>query len=315
MNKPGLLRLSISLLIAGLAAHGTPALAQGPHHLHRVATLSGDAGKFVSPNTVAPPLAINGLQATLTQITATTGQNADGSDLWPCFGFGPANTNVDCPTVGNPTVALPIGGAILGFPSYVWLLQNPTPGQRGNWNGNGCDALVNGTSGPFGSAYKPCTQIATWYEDNTNDSTDDLLQQIVVTQGSRIIYDSGTVDYGPAGPSVHYPVDVILNTDANFGYWPGASNGPNNGNCSPNIRYPLTSAAFPSNWYVVQSGATCQEPLPGAATFHTATTLATPQYSEMSGSACTLQGVASPCYAVKWTRNYEIKQDFQVFFE
>jgi hypothetical protein len=164
--------------------------------------------------------------------------NSDGTDLWPCFGY-PPGPNLDCPTVGHPTVPLPFGGIVLGFPSYVWSLQNPPPGSPGS--GYGCDAYVNGTTGPSGADYKPCGQIATWYEDDTFDSTDDLLQRIIVTQSKTIIYDSGTVDYGPAGPNVPYPVDVILNTDANFGVWPGTGFGRNNGNCSADQHYPLAA--------------------------------------------------------------------------
>ena len=75
---------------------------------------------------------------------------------------------------------------------------------------------------------------------------------VVVKQGDKIIYDTGIVDFGPAGP-IKYPVDVILFTDANFGYWPGAQDGPNNGNCSGNLGYPLTAPSFPSAAYVLAS--------------------------------------------------------------
>ena len=314
MNKSGMLTLSVPLLVVGLAAYGQPALAHDAHQLHRLSPRTAGAGQrtLLDAATTAPP-ALTALQATFTQDTASTGENADGSDLWPCFGA--PTPEADCPTVGDPTVPMPNGAAVLGFPSYEWLLQAPPPDSLSNTSGNGCDALTNGTTGPSGSAYKPCTQIATWYEDNTNDTTDDLLQKIVVTQGSKVIYDSGTADFGPAAVTTTYPVDVILFSDANFGYWPGASSGPNNGNCSANISYPLTAPSFPGGYYVVASNATCQEPAPGPATVRTVTLLATPQYSEVTGAACTSRGVASPCYTVKWTTKYQIKQDFNVFFE
>ena len=121
----------------------------------------------------APAPTIYPLQATFTQINASEYPNSDGTDLWPCFGFGSAGApNLDCPTVGNPSVALPLGGVVLGVPQYVWKLANNTGYGYGNGdgNGNGCDALINGTSGPLpvnGTAgatqYKPCGQIATWY--------------------------------------------------------------------------------------------------------------------------------------------------------
>jgi hypothetical protein len=134
-----------------------------------------------------------------------------------------------------------------------------------------------------------------------------------VKQGSSIVYDSGLVDFGPAGP-ISYPVDVVLYSDANFGYWPGALFGPNNGNCSGNAGYPLTAPAFPG-FYVVASGSTCQRPVAGAASFVSMTELATPSYHMQTGSACTRKGVASPCYTTSWTPRYQISQDFSVFLE
>lgn len=304
----------IFLMVIALLGSGRLALAQGTHHWQiRGApqqAVSADAdrgGTTPAPNLYA-------LQATLTQMSPTIGANADGTDLWPCFGFTPS-PNPDCPTVGNPSIPLPTGGAVLGFPSYVWQLHNTQGTARGNASGWGCDALLNGTTGPAGAAYKPCSQIATWYEDTTNDSTDDLLQRIVITQGRNIIYDSGIVDYGPAGPTVTYPVDVILQTDANFGFWTGAATGPNNGNCSPDTGYPLAAPANPGKIYVVESGQTCREPATGPAQFHTETVLATPTYVPTTGAACTAKGVASPCFTVEWARKYEIRQDFAIFLE
>ncbi len=255
------------------------------------------------------PARLIGLQATMTQAYPAIGTNADGTDLWPCFGR--SSPNPDCPTVGDPQVQLPRGGMVLGKPAHVWRLQ-----AAGSINGIGCDALTNGTTGPSGAVYKPCAQIATWYEDDTFDSTDDLLQRVVVTQGGdRIVYDSGVVDFGPAGPTVSYPVDVILYSDANFGYWPGTATGPNNGNCSGDFGYPLVSPANPGTTYVIAARTSCQQPEPGPARVSTYTELATPAYRQVTGAACTSQGVASPCYAVTFTRTHEIHQDFDVFFE
>ena len=123
------------------------------------------------------------------------------------------------------------------------------------------------------------------------------------------------VDYGPAGPTVQYPADVILSNDANFGFWPGDGIGPNNGNCSADTGYPLKSAANPGTFYIVEAGSTCQEPVPGLATFTTTTILATPAYTNVTGSACSSKGVPSPCYTVRWTNNYQIRQDWNIFLE
>jgi hypothetical protein len=267
-----------------------------------------------NPETSPPPRLIS-LQANFTQAYPTITANIDGSDVWPCFGRVTANT--DCPTVGNPSVQLPRGAIVMGRPAYTWALQNNDIIGFGLGNGTGCDALTNGTVGqPFepGVLYRPCGQIFTSFEDDTGDTTDDLLQRVVVRQGTNIIYDSGMVDFGPAGP-IKYPVDVVLFGDANFGFWPGAMNGPNNGNCSGNSDYPLTAPTFPATGYVVESNSTCQEPVAGPATFTTFTELATPQYEQVTGKACTSKAVASPCFTVKWTRKYEIHQDFSIFLQ
>ena len=205
----------------------------------------------------------------------------------------------------------------MGRPAFTWALQNNNIIGFGLGNGIGCDALTNGTVGQpsEGVLYRPCGQIFTSFEDDTGDSTDDLLQRVVVRQGDKIIYDSGIVDFGPAGP-IKYPVDVILFGDANFGYWPGAQVGPNNGNCSGNIGYPLTAPTFPTGTtYTVASNSTCQQPVAGPATFTTYTELATPEYKQLMGRACTSKGVASPCFTTKWTRRYLIHQDWNIFLE
>jgi hypothetical protein len=310
VSRPLRLLVFLTIVAGGLSAE--PCLAQVHHQQMRPAPHGQAlANAAMRADTATLPNQLVALQATMTQVYPTIGINADGSDLWPCFGFSPA-PNPDCATAGNPEIQLPLGGAVLGFPAHVWKLQT-----EGSINGIGCDALTNGTTGPSGAAYKPCGQIATWYEDDTFDSTDDLLQRIVVTQGveERIIYDSGIVNYGPAGPAVPYPVTVILNTDANFGYWPGATTGPNNGNCSGNIGYPLTSPANPGQVYVVGGHTSCDQPVPGPAHFATYTVLATPTYRQVTGAACTSKGVASPCYTASWTKTHEIHQDFDVFFE
>ncbi|HTA66487.1 MAG TPA: hypothetical protein VK753_13395 [Xanthomonadaceae bacterium] len=319
---PRLFRSSAFLATLAVLAFAQPSLAEpSGHRMTRVGAGSGTPltnlpdPRMSLHNQTTPPADIYGLQASFTQVNPTEGPNADGTDLWPCFGYGTKGTNPDCPTIGNPAIPFRIGGIVAGNPQYVWMLANNTGyGYHNDFgNGNGCDAYVNGTTGPSGAAYKPCGQIATWYEDNTNDSTDDLLQRIVVRQGDRVIYDSGMVDYGPAGPSVNYPVDVILNTDANFGYWPGSTLGPNNGNCSANLGYPLSAPANPGAVYVVAADRTCARPATGKATVTTSTILATPYYHKATGGACS--GGASTCYTVDWKRNYEIHQDFDLFLE
>jgi hypothetical protein len=283
---------------------------------HRLVTPSPreKTNSLLQQSGASPPPALIGLQAHLTQAYPDITANADGSDVWPCLGRG---NNPDCAMIGNPPVPLPRGGIVMGRPAFTWALQNDNIIGFGLGNGIGCDAFSNGTVGqPYqpGVLYRPCGQVFTSYEDDTGDSTDDLLQRVVVRQGDKIIYDSGVVDFGPAGP-IKYPVDVILFTDANFGYWPGAQDGPNNGNCSGNLGYPLTAPTFPGTTYVLASNTTCQQPVAGPATFTTYTELATPEYKQVAGRACTNLGVPSPCYTVKFTKQYLIHQNWDIFLE
>ncbi len=308
MTLSPLIRVLVPPAACVVVALFQQAAAQQRHHLpSRLPIAAGvaDASRTSYARDLQP------LAAAFTQVAPHV-TNIDGSDLWPCFGY-PPGPNLDCPTVGNPSVSFPFGGVVLGFPSYVWSLHDKLPGSPGS--GYGCDAYLNGTTGPAGSAYKPCGQIATWYEDDTFDSTDDLLQRVVVSQGNKVIYDSGTLDYGPAGPSVNYPVEVILSTDANFGVWQGAGWGRNNGNCSANLHYPLATPNFPGGFYAVASGRTCLPPVSGPALFTTSTVLATPAYTQVTGAACTASGATSPCYTVKWTRTHAIQQDFKIFLD
>jgi hypothetical protein len=315
MRTHRMLQMFASLALVAFFACAQPLQAQENHRPHAnkivVPLQKSHTSNFTPAQTALPTPNLYWLQASFTADYPIISANADKTDLWVCANqyLGPAGSNPDCPTLGDPSIPFPAGGLVSGVPGYSWPLQN----QVGVGNGFGCDALVNGTSGPLANQYNPCGQILTSYEDDTFDSTDDLLQRIVVRQGDKIIYDSGTVDYGPAGPGVDYPAVAFLTYDTNFGFWPGASNGPNNGNCSPNYSYPLTSATFPGGMYVVESGTTCQEPVPGLATFTSYIALATPTYTKVTGERCASLGVASPCYTVKWTKNYEIHQDWNIF--
>jgi len=297
--------LLTSVTLCGLAS---AAELRQRHMLPSSDSQQAPRAAFVASTAEAPPARIFALQANLTQVFPTIEVNADGSDLWPCLGH--TTGNPDCPVVGNPSRPLPRGGIVVGFPSNIWSLASGPAAV----NGVGCDALTNGTTGPHPAQYRPCAQLDTWFEDNSNDPTDDLLQRIIVTQGSRVIYDSGTVDYGPAGP-ITYPVRVLLNYDVNFGFWPGAAVGPNNGNCSPDVGYPLSAPTNPGTTYVVAAGQTCEQPVAGKVHFFTVTQLATPKYTEASSKVCAASGVASPCFTVTWTRHDEIHQDFDAFFD
>jgi len=317
ISSTGSVFASIALFAVSFCSE--PAQAQEKHH--RTFSPKGASPKGAQPRNLesttarpatAPPPNLYPIQASFTEDFPTIGTNSDGSNLWPCLQHyhGSDGSNADCPTLGNPSLPFPKIGVVLGKPGYGWPLKN-TPGVG---NGFGCDGLLNGTTGPLATEYTPCGLVATWFEDATGDSTDDLIYRIVVRQGTTAIYDSGTVNFGPAGPTVTYPVDVILTSDANFGFWPGANPGPNNGNCSPDFGYPLTSAADPG-FYIIASGRTCRQPVPGIATVNTRTALGTPEYTRVTGAVCTSQGVASPCYTVEWHKKYEISQDWKIFLE
>jgi hypothetical protein len=314
MNASSRSQILATIAMVVFLVCGQQAQAQEKHHrtYSPKAAPQGNSDSHAANSSTAPPPNLYATQASFTQDYPIIGANSDGNNLWPCLQHYHAGngSNPNCPTLGNPSIPFPNTGAVLGKPGYVWQLNNTL----GVGNGFGCDALINGTTGPGGAQYNPCGLIATWFEDTTGDSTDDLLYRIVVRQGTTTIYDTGIVDFGPAGPTVTYPVDVVLSSDTNFGFWPGASFGPNNGNCSPNIAYPLTTPANPG-FYEVAVNKTCKEPVPGSAVVTTSTALGTPAYTKVTGTECTSKGVASPCYTVHWNRKYVISQDWKIFLQ
>ena len=314
-DPPTWLALSRTLAevaVAGLVLSVHPARAQvTPHRL--VVPLAHGDGAAAVPADHLPPERLVPRQAGMYQAFPQEFANADGSDVWPCLGHATPNGN--CPTVGNPVVPLPPGAFVSGFPAYSWALNNDDIFGHGVGNGVGCDAFVNGSTGIAPSQYKVCGQIATFYEDDTGDFTNDLLQRVLVTQGPDVIFDSGLVDFGAVGPGFDFPIDVILWYDVNFGYWPGAHKGPNNANCSPDINYPLAAAAFPpGGFYEIAAGSTCRRPVAGKAHVHTETLLATPHYTQVTGDRCTNHNVASPCFVTSWdSKKDKMVQDFDIF--
>jgi hypothetical protein len=303
MTKSRLFQVAASLAIVAFFVCGQLAVAQENHPRFHIKVLPRTNADRVNPE-LTPANNLYALQAAFTQGYPTPGANGDASDIWPCFGN--ASGNPDCPTIGSPSITFPAGGVALGSPAYVWQLANPGA------NGYGCDSDTNGTSS---SAYLPCGQTETWYEDDTNDSTDELLYSIEVTQGANVLVDSGTVDFGVntfggATP----PADVIIYGDQNFGTWPGAGTGKNTGNCSADFNYPLASPANPGATYVVEAGKTCKNPVAGAATLSAVTEVGTPTYTKVT-TAAGCSPVAPPCYTVKWTKKYSITQKWTIFFE
>jgi hypothetical protein len=298
MKKVLALPLFALLAVVALSICGPRAYAAENHNKYTI--------KFVPHRTdaVATPAALaNNLYSVGAWFAATSypTANTDGSNLWPCFGSydgsSTSTENPDCPTIGSPKVGFPIGGVVLGTPSYSWSL-----------------AACNATS----STSPECGETETWYEDDTNDlsATDELLYTIEATQGTTVIADSGTVDFGPnpyAGGSPAY--DIIIYGPQNFGNM-GVTAGPNNGNCIPNEGYPLATAANPGSVYVVAAGKTCGVPTTGAVSLTATTEVGSPTYTAVTkgtggnGQACTK---TAPCYDTKWTSKYKLTQKWTIY--
>jgi hypothetical protein len=314
--KNSRLQVSVSLALVAFFMCGQPAAAQEKYRPHvnivvaRQERTASNAARLGS----ALPANLYALQGAFTQTYPIIGANADGTDIWPCTGNSTSSgPDPDCPTIGDPSITFPNNATAIGNPALVWQLKNTS----GSGNGYGCNALTNGT-GHLGSPYFPCGQVETWYEDDTNDSTDELLYSMTVTQGERIIADSGIVDIGTnTSGGLTPPSDVLIYDPINFGYGPGdgPATGPNNGNCTPDYNYPLTSPANPGGEYLVAAGRTCVQPLAGAATITVTTALGAPEYTKVTGAECTSNGVASPCYTVKWIKKYELCQKWDIWLE
>lgn len=305
MTKSRAFQVIACVAIVVLTVCGQQALAQDnqPHFQIKLVPRANPDGSGAKPE-AGPAAGLYGLTAAFTQGYPTIGVNTDHTDLWPCFGS--AAGNPDCATIGSPTITFLAGGVALGAPAYVWLLSNPGS------NGYGCNSDTNGTST---TSYLPCGQTETFYEDDSGDSTDDLTYSIVVTQGANTLVDSGIVDFGPnTFGGLTPPADVIIYGDQNFGTWPGAGSGPNNGNCTANFNYPLASdppTVFP---YIIQANKTCKDPVAGAATLTAVTEVATPKYTKQTkASACAPN--QPPCWTVKYTKRHSLTQKWTIFFE
>ena len=176
---------------------------------------------------------------------------------------------------------LPTGGAAIGIPQYVWSFS-------------ACDGTSN---------LNPCGQTETWYEDDSGDTTDDLIYAITATQvqSGKTVYvaDSGVVDFAGPNPfgGASPPADVVIYGDQNFGT--GGATGKNNGNCSANFNYPVSwpTITYP---YVVAANKTCVNPLPGLVTITALTELAHPTYT-VHGSTATVKFTVIKKLTQKWT--------------
>jgi hypothetical protein len=282
--------LPLIALIA-LVALGQMAFAEGPQNHYTVKVVPRHSDSGPQPATAITPN-LYGLTAAFTA-TAYPTTNSDGTDIWPCFGTGESGSsaNPDCEFIGDPKIDFPAGGVALGVPSYQWSLAN-------------CNATS--TSSP------DCGETETFYEDQTGDTADDLLYELVATQGSTVLVDTGEIDFtGGGNPygGLTPPADVVIYGPSNFGGM--GLTGPNNGNCLPNINYPVTADPAGAE-FIISANKTCGSAVAGPVTITATTEVATPTYTPESTKTCTKEGVSSPCWEVKFTSKYKVSQKWTI---
>jgi hypothetical protein len=293
----------VALLAVGQAvAQNAPA-----HHFHIavVPRAHQQSEGVVSDAVPANLYALSAVFAASPLVVDPTAANADGTDLWPCFG-GPTTItsstgstaysyNPDCQYVGDPRTTLVAGGAVLGSPAYLWSL-----------------ATCNATSTSAGD----CAQSETFYEDDSNDTADDLTYELEATQGGTVLLDTGVIDfcggcgnpYGGATP----PADVVIYGDTNLGDM--GESGENNGNCLASFGpYPVT-ADPPLYEYGISANKTCGTAAAGVVDFTATTEIATPSYKEETKAADCPQG-GPPCWTVKLTSKYKISQKWSIYLQ
>jgi hypothetical protein len=264
------------------------------------------------------------------------GGTVTSPDLWPCFGDNTAQP--DCTYVGSAPGQVYGSGAdtatslpqtiVLGAPSYTWFLSANTATSQPY----GCDASTASDINHF------CAQAINFYEDDSGDTADDLVWEMVVTQGTKTIYDSGTQDYGPnpyggllAADNVA-PV-IVFFEDVDFGLGGGTGALSDNGPCFQTYYYPSTVAGAPSGNYNgeintfgalfgIAGKATCSAPTSGAATVTITTELLPATWNPVTKLAdcntATMGGPAngkSPyCYTVKYGKaTHSVSQKFTIW--
>jgi len=192
-----LLLLFVCLVTVGFLISGQPAMAQSPHHI-QVRVVSGDGHVALRANAKKEKKALEQLSSGFGVLPPVDG---GGNDEWPCFPNQNAN-GADCSQIAT-------GGVVIGTPAYSQSLS-------------ACDA--NSGSSPN------CGQVFWFYEDDTGDTTDDLVVSIVVKQGKNFVLDTGPFNFG-ANPFGSAPGTVIvISDDTAFGTL--GESGPGNGFCA-----------------------------------------------------------------------------------
>jgi len=262
MTKSRLFQIFACLAIVAFFAIGQRALAEENHQLLQLKVVPrANAGRDTTFNPeAAMPKSLFGIAATF----APYALDSSGADEWPCFG-GDLSLYPDCPGIAPE-------GVVVGRPSYGWALS-------------ACDSNTNGTT--F-TSYVPCGQMAWWYEDDTADTTDDLVSSWVVTQGTTIIADSGLWDLGPNRAVNGY--GNVFYKDQSFGGWTGSTVGLNNGNCNNNYNYPQPGSTPSTLTYPfrIEANKHCSEPTASTSTatqvkIVATTELLTPTWNYITG--------------------------------
>jgi hypothetical protein len=180
--------------VLALFVCGPQALAQSPHQFQIRAVSPAHA------DTVHPPSPVE--KKRLEQLAAGFGVlpplDSNGYDEWICFPGSSNPNSPDCSSIAP-------GGLVIGQIAYTQSLS-------------ACDASSSGAPN--------CGQIFWFYEDDTGDTTDDLVVSVVVKQGLHYILDSGPFNFGP---NTFAGSVVAIIDDTAFGTL--GQTGPGNGFC------------------------------------------------------------------------------------
>jgi hypothetical protein len=279
----------LALAVVALMVCGQQAFASDAHNIQLRVVHKANPNNGVQSEFITPPAA--GLYNAGQMASVTSDYT-----IWPCFGGASGCSDTD-------------GGSVeIGVPEYGWLLKANTATNP--------DQLYDCNASTTADAANNCLETESWYEDFTSDTSDDLTLLAEVTQGTAIIYDSGTVDFGPdaLGQAItDYPLTVVFTNSQNFGTW-GVSAGPNNGDCSASFNYPSTVAGYPGV-YGLTAKKTCVSPVAGTAKIATTIELETAVWTEShSASVCAPAG-SNPCWTVKLTEKYKVTLDTTIDFE
>lgn len=218
MSKSRMLQVCALVATTALLVCGRQAVAQSPHHFQIRAISTPNADRVYPPKGPTEKKRLEQLAAGFGVLPPL---DSNGYDEWICFPGSSNPNSPDCSSIAP-------GGMVVGQVAYTQSLS-------------ACDASASGAPN--------CGQIFWFYEDDTSDTTDDLVVSVVVKQGLNYILDTGPFNFGP-NP---FPGSVVaIIDDTAFGTL--GQTGPGNGFC-------------------VGSTETCVNPVKGPATMTITTTV------------------------------------------